>query len=183
MKFRDFIRILTRYGFELDRQSGTSHRVYKGRIGGQNETRGRRLPQRERRHQARHTVLDDPAAATAQARLRRMSASSGQRHRKLMASSVAITVREQPAQRMGQELEPDRERSRAMEQSALFLWRQVRDTCEIQRNRLLERAEHLFEGAALDRYVEIEADRLPLAIPAFGIAAQTSGRQYCTFRT
>ena len=34
MKFRDFIRILLRHGFELDRQSGTSHRVYKGRIGG-----------------------------------------------------------------------------------------------------------------------------------------------------
>jgi predicted RNA binding protein YcfA (HicA-like mRNA interferase family) len=34
MKFRDFIRILLRHGFELDRQSGTSHRVYKGRVGG-----------------------------------------------------------------------------------------------------------------------------------------------------
>ena len=34
MKFRHFIRILESHGFELDRQSGTSHRVYKGRIGG-----------------------------------------------------------------------------------------------------------------------------------------------------
>jgi predicted RNA binding protein YcfA (HicA-like mRNA interferase family) len=34
MKFRDFIRILLRHGFELDRQSGSSHRVYKGRVGG-----------------------------------------------------------------------------------------------------------------------------------------------------
>jgi predicted RNA binding protein YcfA (HicA-like mRNA interferase family) len=34
MKFRDFIRILVRHGFALDRQSGSSHRVYKGRIGG-----------------------------------------------------------------------------------------------------------------------------------------------------
>jgi predicted RNA binding protein YcfA (HicA-like mRNA interferase family) len=33
MKFRDFIRILVRHGFELERQRG-SHRVYKGRIGG-----------------------------------------------------------------------------------------------------------------------------------------------------
>jgi predicted RNA binding protein YcfA (HicA-like mRNA interferase family) len=33
MKFRDFVRILARHGFELDRQRG-SHRVYKGRIGG-----------------------------------------------------------------------------------------------------------------------------------------------------
>ncbi len=33
MKFRDFIRILVKHGFELDRQRG-SHRVYKGRIGG-----------------------------------------------------------------------------------------------------------------------------------------------------
>jgi predicted RNA binding protein YcfA (HicA-like mRNA interferase family) len=34
MKFRDFIRILLRHGFELDRQSGTSHGVYKRRVGG-----------------------------------------------------------------------------------------------------------------------------------------------------
>jgi predicted RNA binding protein YcfA (HicA-like mRNA interferase family) len=33
MKFRDFIRILVRHGFELDRARG-SHRVYKGRVGG-----------------------------------------------------------------------------------------------------------------------------------------------------
>jgi predicted RNA binding protein YcfA (HicA-like mRNA interferase family) len=34
MKFRHFIRILVRHGFEkLDRQRG-SHRLYKGRIGG-----------------------------------------------------------------------------------------------------------------------------------------------------
>ena len=34
MKFRDFVRILVKHGFELDRQSGGSHRVYKGRVGG-----------------------------------------------------------------------------------------------------------------------------------------------------
>jgi predicted RNA binding protein YcfA (HicA-like mRNA interferase family) len=34
MKFRDFIRILVRHGFALDRQSGSSHRVYKGSVGG-----------------------------------------------------------------------------------------------------------------------------------------------------
>ncbi len=34
MKFRYFIRILEGHGFELDRQSGGSHRIYKGRIGG-----------------------------------------------------------------------------------------------------------------------------------------------------
>jgi predicted RNA binding protein YcfA (HicA-like mRNA interferase family) len=34
MKFRDFIRILLRHGFKLDGQSGSSDRVYKGRVGG-----------------------------------------------------------------------------------------------------------------------------------------------------
>jgi predicted RNA binding protein YcfA (HicA-like mRNA interferase family) len=40
MKFRDFIRILVRHGFELDRARGShrvyrgSHRVYKGRVRG-----------------------------------------------------------------------------------------------------------------------------------------------------
>jgi predicted RNA binding protein YcfA (HicA-like mRNA interferase family) len=35
MKFRDFIRILRNHSFELDRQGGGSHRIYKGRIRGQ----------------------------------------------------------------------------------------------------------------------------------------------------
>jgi predicted RNA binding protein YcfA (HicA-like mRNA interferase family) len=34
MKFRDFIQILLKHGFALERQSGTSHRVYKGLFGG-----------------------------------------------------------------------------------------------------------------------------------------------------
>ena len=34
MKFRQFIRILESHGFELARQCGTSHRVYKGQAGG-----------------------------------------------------------------------------------------------------------------------------------------------------
>jgi len=34
MRFRNFIRILLAHGFVLDRQRGTSHRVYKGRVGG-----------------------------------------------------------------------------------------------------------------------------------------------------
>ncbi len=33
MQFRDFIRILLAHGFVLDRQRGTSHRMYKGRVG------------------------------------------------------------------------------------------------------------------------------------------------------
>jgi predicted RNA binding protein YcfA (HicA-like mRNA interferase family) len=34
MKFRNFIRILVKHGFELARPPAGSHRVYKGRIGG-----------------------------------------------------------------------------------------------------------------------------------------------------
>ncbi len=34
MKFRNFIRILLDHGFELDRQRGGSHRIYKGVVGG-----------------------------------------------------------------------------------------------------------------------------------------------------
>lgn len=33
MKFRDFIAIIERHGFVLDRQRG-SHRTYKGHVGG-----------------------------------------------------------------------------------------------------------------------------------------------------
>ena len=34
MKFRDFIEIIEANGFIFDRQRGTSHRVYKGVVGG-----------------------------------------------------------------------------------------------------------------------------------------------------
>jgi predicted RNA binding protein YcfA (HicA-like mRNA interferase family) len=34
MKFREFIQILSAHGFALDRQSGSSHRVYKGFVDG-----------------------------------------------------------------------------------------------------------------------------------------------------
>ena len=100
-----------------------------------------------------------------------------------MALSVTITVGEQPPQRMSQEFQLDRKRCRTMEQSTLFLRRQIRHTFQVQRDRFLERLEYLLEGAALDCNVEIEADRLPIAIPAFSVAAQTSGRQVQTFRT
>jgi predicted RNA binding protein YcfA (HicA-like mRNA interferase family) len=176
MKFRDFIRILLRHGFELDRQSGSSHRVYKGRIGGKT-----RLVvvagHSERRYQARHLSLDDPAVGTAQTHIPRMRASSGERHGELMVLSVAVTVREQSAQYVRQELEPNRQRSLTMEQGASFMWRQVRDALKIEENRFLERTEDLLEGATLDRDVEVEADRLPIAVATFGIAAQISGRQ------
>lgn len=64
-----------------------------------------------------------------------------------------------------------------MEQSPLFPWRQVSDRLKVQRDRFLERTEDLLEGTTLDRNVEVEADRLPIAVAAFGVAAQTSGRQ------
>jgi predicted RNA binding protein YcfA (HicA-like mRNA interferase family) len=35
MKFREFIRILEAHGFVLDRQRGSSHRVYKGEVAGE----------------------------------------------------------------------------------------------------------------------------------------------------
>jgi hypothetical protein len=94
-----------------------------------------------------------------------------------MALSVAITVCEQSAQSMRQELEPNWERSWAMEQGLSFLRRQVCNTLEVKGNRSLQRTEYLLERAALDRDVEIEADRLPITVAAFGIAPETSGRQ------
>jgi hypothetical protein len=75
---------------------------------------------------------------------------------------------------MGQELEPDREWCWAMEQSASFLGWQIRDALKVERNRFLEGAEHLFEGTALDGDIEVEADRLPITVLAFGVAMQSS---------
>lgn len=101
-----------------------------------------------------------------------MKDSSSERHCELMAVSVTITVSEQSAQRLRQKSEPDRKRRRTTEETPLFLGRQIRDALQIKRDRFLERTEDLLEGVALDRDVEIEADRLPIAIPAFGVAAQ-----------
>lgn len=55
-----------------------------------------------------------------------------------MALSVAATLREQSAKRMGQELEPYQQRSGTVEQGALFLGRQVRGALKVERNRLLK---------------------------------------------
>jgi hypothetical protein len=51
-----------------------------------------------------------------------------------------------------------------MEQSLLFLWRQIRHALKIEGNCFLERTEYFFEGAALNRDVELEADCLPGAV-------------------
>jgi hypothetical protein len=78
---------------------------------------------------------------------------------------------------MGEEFQPDWQWCRTVEQITSLLGRQAGDGFEVKRNRLLEGSENLLERAALDRDVEIEADRLPLAVATFGIAAQTSVRQ------
>ena len=87
-----------------------------------------------------------------------------------MALSVTLSVCEHRAQRMGQELEPDRQRCRTKQESTA-IGRQIRDAFQVKGNCLLERGEHLLEGAALDRDVEVETDRFPIAIATFGVAA------------
>jgi hypothetical protein len=94
-----------------------------------------------------------------------------------MALSVAVIAKEQSARRLRQELQPDQERHRPMKKAWSFLWRQIGDGLEIQRDRLLKPAEYLVKGSALDRNVEIEAERLPITVPALGAAMQSSGRQ------
>jgi hypothetical protein len=83
---------------------------------------------------------------------------------------------------MPQEFEFDGERSGAMEQGLLFVGWQIRDPFQVEGNRVVKRSKHLLERAALDRDVEIEADRLPIAAPAFGVAVKGSVRQLETCR-
>jgi hypothetical protein len=99
-----------------------------------------------------------------------MIASSGERHRELMSLILAIVIAEQPSDGMSQELEPYEERCASMEQSLPFSWLKVRNSLEIERDRLLQGSEHFFEGPSLHRDIKIEADRLPLTVPAFGVA-------------
>jgi hypothetical protein len=106
-----------------------------------------------------------------------MRASSGKRHRELMVLSVAVTVRQQSTQCMSQEFEPDWKWCRTVEQVGSFVWRQVRNAFEVKRDRILEGAGNLLERCALNRDVEVQADRFPVSVATLGIAAQTSQSQ------
>ena len=99
-----------------------------------------------------------------------MIGSSGDRHRELVSLVLAIVIAEQPSDGMSQELEPYEERCAPMEQSLPFSWLKVRNSLEIERDRLLQGSEHFLEGPTLHRDIEIEADGLPLTVPAFGVA-------------
>ena len=94
-----------------------------------------------------------------------------------MAPSGAVSAEEQSARRLRQVLQPDQERHRPMEKGWSFLWRQIGDRLEIQRDRFLELVEYLLKRSTLNRNVDVEADRLPIAVPASGEAMQNSGRQ------
>ena len=84
---------------------------------------------------------------------------------------------------MRQEPKADRERHRAVEEGGLSICREIGDRLEIERDRLLQRAEHLLEGATLHGDVETEGDRLPVAGPSFGVAMQGSRFQHQAPRT
>jgi hypothetical protein len=182
MKFRDFHSDTSRQWFRAGSAAGQSSHV-QGRSGRKDSRRIRRLPQRGPRYQTGHIGGHDTTVGTAETRFSRASVSGGQRHRELMPLSVASTAVEQSTKRVSEELQSDIERRRTIEQGSPLLRRQIRNGLEVQRNRLLKGGENLLEGVALNRDIEIEADRLPVAITAFGVAAKNSRRQLRTFRT
>jgi hypothetical protein len=99
-----------------------------------------------------------------------MIGSSGQRHRELVSLMVTIAIPEQSPHGMDQEPEPHEDRCPPMEQRSSLFWPQIRNGLEIERDCFLQGREDLLERPSLHRDVEIEADRLPLTIPAFGVA-------------
>jgi len=100
-----------------------------------------------------------------------------------MPLSVASTAAEQSTKRVSQELQPDIQWRRPIEQGRPLLRRQIRDGLKVQRDCLPKEGENLIERAALNRDIEVEADRLPVAIAAFGVAAKSLRRQLEPFRT
>jgi hypothetical protein len=177
MKFRDLIRILEDHGFELARQRG-SHRTHMGPSRWRTSRRCDRLSSRERRHQIRNAVVDDPAVGTAQETVPRMIESRGKRHGELMSLAVTVAVAEQSSYRMQNEFESNGLRRVSVEQRSPLFRTQIGNGLEIERDRVPQGREDLLERPSLDGNVEVEADRLPLAIPAFGVAMERSVRQF-----
>jgi hypothetical protein len=99
-----------------------------------------------------------------------------------MALSVGVTACEHSACRVREELQPDKKRHRPAEKGRLLVCREIGDGLEVQRDRFLERAENLLEGAPLHRDVEVEANGFPIAVSPFGIAVKRSRRQLLTLR-
>ena len=99
-----------------------------------------------------------------------------------MTLSVPDIAREQSARRVRQELQSDDERHRTVKKGRLLVPREIGDRLKIQRDRFLQRSEHLLEGASLHRNVEVEANGFPVVVSAFGIAVKRSRRQFHTFR-
>jgi hypothetical protein len=107
-----------------------------------------------------------------------MIGSSGKRHRELVSLAVAIMVAKQSSHRMRKEFEPNGQGGAPGEQRSSFFWLQVRNGLEIERNCFLQGCEDFFERPSLHSDVKIEADRLPLTIPAFGVAMERSVRHF-----
>jgi len=65
-----------------------------------------------------------------------------------------------------------------MEEGRPLVRREFGDALKIKRDRRLERTEDVLERTTLYGNVEVEADRLPVAIASLGIATQGSGCQF-----
>jgi hypothetical protein len=99
-----------------------------------------------------------------------MMLSGRQWHGELVSLYVVGVGRKQPSRRMREEFQPDREGRRALKQRRLFLQRQIGDGLEVQRDRFPKGRKRLVKGPTLNRYIEVETDRLPAFVPAFGVA-------------
>ena len=136
------------------------------------------MPLRKPRYTARNAIVYDPVLGAVQNAVPPIVASTGERYGELMSLLGATVVAEQSTHRMSQELEPNGQWCASMKQGPPFFWWQIRDGLEIERNGLLQGREDLPERASLNGDVEVEADRLPLTIPAFGVAMKRSVRQF-----
>jgi hypothetical protein len=97
----------------------------------------------------------------------------------MVSLMVAIVV---TAHGMSDKFKPNGQGRIASEQRSLLLQREVRHGLQIERDGFLKGAEHLFEPVSLDRDVEIEADRLPIAIPALRVAVERPAHLFLTPR-
>ncbi|MFQ5774178.1 MAG: type II toxin-antitoxin system HicA family toxin [Kiloniellaceae bacterium] len=107
--FNEFIRLLEKHGFALERQTGSS-RIYKGAIGGKVRLVSVHF----------HRGSDDIRRGTPQSMIRQSGLPKklfrqptatglrGTRHRKVMVAAVPVIAGEQRAQGMAQEPEPQR---------------------------------------------------------------------------
>ncbi len=92
--------------------------------------------------------------------------------REVMTTLLFIAPHKQAAKHIGQELRPYEKWRGSVEQMTSLLFRKIRDRGQVELDRVIQGMKNVLKGSALDRNIQIQADRFPIALSPFRIASQ-----------